>query len=98
MHVTDEMIDSEILPAAKFFAGLPPATSFVGDLEPFRDELVQYMQNLADAGIDSQWKVYPGCIHMFDSVAPDATVTKQAMEFLMDRFDYARKHFFAEQK
>jgi len=42
------------------FAGLPPAISFVGDLDPLADEMVDYMRSLSDAGMQVAFKVFTG--------------------------------------
>ncbi len=79
------------------YSHLPPTVTFVGDLEPFRDETVQYVANLRSAGVPVDFRLYPGCYHGFDQVCPQAEVSKQATLFLMTAFQHAVKHCFAEQ-
>lgn len=79
------------------FSGLPPAVTFVGDLEPFRDETILYMKNLRTAGIPVSFEVYEGCYHAFDRMNPYADVSRKAISFLMGSFKYAVEHYFAEQ-
>ena len=83
---------------AKNYAGLPPIATFVGELEPFRDETIEYVENLRKAGVEVCFKVYPGCYHGFDVVCPRAKVTEEAMSFLMTAYRYAVHHYFAAQK
>ncbi|MDL2288194.1 alpha/beta hydrolase [Oscillospiraceae bacterium OttesenSCG-928-F05] len=79
------------------FNGLPPALSFVGSVEPFRDEAIEYMKRLEAQGIPVGFKVFEGAFHAFDILAPGSSVGKEATAFLMEGFDYAAKHCFAEQ-
>ena len=83
---------------AKDYQNLPPAVTFVGDLEPFRDETVQYVENLRKAGIPVQFKVFKGCYHAFDQLNPKANVTREALTLLVEAYRYAVNHCFAEQK
>jgi acetyl esterase/lipase len=58
---------------------LPPAFTYVGDLEPFRDEVVAYVDRLRASGIEVEFEVYRGCYHGFDVVAPRAAVSRRAL-------------------
>jgi acetyl esterase/lipase len=60
-------------------SGLPPTFTYVGDLEPFHDEVVAYAQGLRAAGVDVAFEVYPGCYHGFDVVASRAPVSRRAL-------------------
>lgn len=79
------------------YRNLPPAVTFVGDLEPFRDETIQYVENLRKAGVPVDFKVYSGCYHGFDIINPKADVSKNAAAFFIDSFKYAVNHYFIEQ-
>jgi acetyl esterase/lipase len=76
------------------YAGLPPACSFVGGIEPFRDETAAYMDNLRNAGIPVHFKIFDGCFHAFDQMCPKTDIAKEAVTFLMESFDYAVRHYF----
>jgi acetyl esterase/lipase len=59
--------------------GLPPTFTYVGELEPFRDEVVAYVDRLRAAGVPVAFEVYQGCYHGFDVVAPRAGVSRRAL-------------------
>lgn len=59
---------------------LPPAFTYVGDIEPFRDEVVDYVARLRAAGVEVAFEVFRGCYHGFDVVAPGAAVSRRALE------------------
>jgi acetyl esterase/lipase len=78
-------------------AGLPPTTTFVGDLDPFLDETVAYAEALRAAGVAVELRRHPGCYHGFDLIRPGARVSREANRFLCDRFAHAVDHDFAKQ-
>jgi acetyl esterase/lipase len=61
-------------------AGLPPAFTYVGDIELFRDEVVDYVGRLRAAGVPVTFELLRGCYHGFDVVAPRAPVSRRALE------------------
>ena len=74
-------------------AGLPPTLTFVGDIEPFHDEVVDYTDRLRAAGVPVTDHVYPGAFHSFENFAPSAPVSRQARAFLVDGFtDFVARH------
>ncbi|WP_256984407.1 MULTISPECIES: alpha/beta hydrolase [Paenibacillus] len=79
------------------YSNLPPTVTFVGDLEPFRDETIQYVENLRKAGVPVDFELYKGCYHGFDIIQPNAEVSKMAVSVFIDSFKYAVDHYFAEQ-
>lgn len=52
--------------------GLAPTFSYVGGLDPFRDENIEYWSRLLRDGVDVEFHVYPGCFHAFDLSCPDS--------------------------
>ena len=56
---------------------LPPAFVCVGDLDIFLDEDIDYAQRLLQAGVPTELHVYPGAIHCFDMLAPDAAISQR---------------------
>jgi acetyl esterase/lipase len=82
---------------AEDYRNLPPTVAFVGALEPFRDETIQYVENLRKADVPVYFDLYQGCYHAFDQVCPKAEVSQKAIKFLTSSFIYAVGHYFAEQ-
>ena len=66
--------------------GLPPTITFVGDVEPFHDEVLAYAAALEEAGVPVTSRVFNGAFHGFDIVAASAPVSRQARAFLLDAF------------
>lgn len=83
---------------AEDFSRLPPAVTFVGDLEPFRDEVTEFFENLKKAGVPVDFKIFEGCYHAFEQMCPDAAVSKRAVSFVLNSFKYAVQNYFADQK
>ncbi len=79
------------------FGGLPPAFTYVGDLEPFRDETVAYVENLRAAGVPVDFELYPGCWHGFDRIVPGAAVSARARRVRDEWFAQAVRQHFAPQ-
>ena len=79
------------------YGGLPPTVTFVGELEPFRDETVAYVENLRAAGVPVRFERYAGCYHAFDMMCPRADVSRRATAFLMQAFGDAADRYFAAQ-
>ncbi|WP_276357259.1 alpha/beta hydrolase [Cohnella caldifontis] len=63
---------------AASLAGLPPVYTCVGQLDPFRDETIEYAARLAQAGVEVEFHLYPGCYHAFEHIVPDAEISKRA--------------------
>lgn len=76
--------------------GLPPTITFVGGIEPFRDETIHYVEALRAAGVPVDFRLFPGAYHGFEA-AIWTTVAKQAKAFLLDRFAHALLHYRAPQ-
>lgn len=78
------------------YYGLPPAYTFVGDIEPFHDETVAYIENLKQAGIPAEVTVYNGCYHGFDKFK--SKIGRVALDKLVEEYVYAVENHFAAQK
>jgi acetyl esterase/lipase len=79
------------------YSRLPPAYTFVGDIEPFYDETVAYFENLQKAGVLAKVDVYEGCYHAFDIMCPKAGISKQATSKMLVEFRFAVENHFAPQ-
>ena len=66
------------------YRGFPPTITFVGDLEPFRDETIAYVEALRKDGVTVEFELFEGCYHGFDLM--ETTVSKQARDFTFNRF------------
>ena len=51
--------------------GLPPALITCAEIDPFRDEAVDYALQLLRAGVSAELHVFPGTCHGFESLLPD---------------------------
>lgn len=51
---------------AEDLSGLPPTYTYVGELDLFRDETIDYAAKLLQAGVPTELHVYPGCFHAFE--------------------------------
>lgn len=80
------------------YSNLPPAYTFVGDIEPFYCETLTYIDNLQKAGIEASVDIYPNCFHAFDMLLPFKKISKQAAQKFEEKYLYACEHYFAEQK
>ena len=85
-HLNGDVPDHASPALRKDLSNLPPTISFVGSLEPFRDETIAYMTALKDAGVDTRFKLYEGGFHGFEILAPKAPVSIDAWAFQADAF------------
>ena len=80
------------------YSNLPPAYTFVGDLEPFYSETLTFIENLKKAGVEAKVDIYPNCFHAFDLFLPFIEVSKKAVAEFEKQYLYATKNYFAKQK
>ena len=80
------------------YTSLPPAYTFVGDIEPFYCETLTFVEKLQKADVEAKVDVYPGCFHAFDMLLPFLKVSKQAAKVFEAEYLYAAEHYFAPQK
>ena len=76
--------------------GLPPACTYVGTVEPFYDETLDFVARLRACGVDVRYREYPGCFHAFDMMGAGTKIGKDARAFLMESFFDAQTHYFSE--
>jgi len=94
---TDNVSEYAAPTRATNYSNLPPTVALVGALEPFRDETINYVENLRKAGVKVSFRVFDGCFHAFDLIAPNTKVSKAAIEFITSEFAYAAENYFSEQ-
>lgn len=78
-------------------SGLPPCYTFVGDIEPFYWETVEYVRRLKEAGVEAECDVYAGWFHAYDLFFPTKKIVREAIERFEEHFRYACGHYFAPQ-
>jgi acetyl esterase/lipase len=64
--------------------GLPPTYTCVGDLDPFRDETIDFVQRLIQAGVPVEFHLYPGCFHGFEEYFPAAEISQRVRNGYME--------------
>jgi len=79
------------------YSNLPPAYTFVGDIEPFYCETLSYVEHLKKAGVEAEVDIYPGCFHAFDMLLPFLKVSKKAIARFDERFAKACEKYRAAQ-
>jgi len=57
--------------------GLPPTLITCAEIDPFRDEAVDYAQRLLRAGVSTELHVFPRTCHGFDSLLPDWSTSER---------------------
>ena len=79
------------------FSGLPPCYTYVGDIEPFYQETLDYVRHLKEAGVEASVDVYPGWFHAYDLFFPAKKVVRDAIAAFEQHFAYACENYFAPQ-
>lgn len=69
-----------------YYKNLPPTITFVSNLEPFKDETINYIKALEDENISVKFKLFNGAFHGFDKLAKTTDIGKQAYNFQYDSF------------
>ncbi|HUI02617.1 MAG TPA: alpha/beta hydrolase [Acidimicrobiales bacterium] len=60
--------------------GLPPSYVLTAELDPLRDEGIDYARRLMEAGVSTELHTVPGACHGFDIVAAGATLGRGALD------------------
>lgn len=79
------------------YTGLPPAYTFVGDIEPFYCETLTYIENLQKADVEAQVDVYPDWYHAYDLYFPFKKKAREAIERFEAWYRHAAEHYTAPQ-
>ncbi len=87
LHQQSKAIPSYAAPARnKDYSGFPPTFTFVGGIDPFRDETIAYVEALERANIPVKFKLFEGCYHAFEVIAKKTQVAKDAMNFMYEGY------------
>ncbi len=74
-----EQVSAYAAPArATDWSNLPACCTFVGELDPHRDETIDVVRRLGDAGVQVGFALYTGMVHGFDVMVPDAPASEQS--------------------
>lgn len=93
-----DMVSEYAAPARrKDLSGMPPCYTFVGDIEPFYCETVEYVRRLREAGVEASCDVYPNWFHAYDLLFPGKKVVREAIERFEAHYRFAAAHYFAPQ-
>lgn len=93
-----DMVSEYAAPARRAdLRGLPPCYTFVGDIEPFYCETVEYVRRLREAGVEAACDVYPNWFHAYDLLFPGKKVVREAIERFEAHYRFAAEHYFAPQ-
>lgn len=60
--------------------GLAPAFISCSQVDPLRDEALDYARRLLDAGVDTELHLFAGTCHGFDSLLPDWVISQRLFE------------------
>ena len=66
------------------YENFPPSFTFVGDLEPFKDETIAYVEALRNNGATVEFKIFEGCFHGFDGMK--ASISEEALDFTFNTY------------
>lgn len=100
LYMTDEIPKYASPSEEKNKAGLPPAYTYVGTLDPFYDETIQYVNELKADEVEVTYHVYDKAYHGFDAVGmigPDSKLSVEATDNLMKAYSYAVNNYRAPQ-
>jgi len=76
---------------AKDYSNLPPTFLFVGELDPFGDENIEYATKLMQAGVPVEFHVYPGCFHASEGSVSEVEISKKINQTAFDALKNAVK-------
>ena len=82
----------------KDYSGLPPCYTFVGDIEPFHDETLEYVERLRKAGVRAEADVYAGFYHAYDMMHPETAGARLAADVFINYFKLACIQYTARQE
>lgn len=79
------------------YSRLPPTITFIGSIEPFKDETYAYINALKANNIPVKFQEFEGGFHAFEEAVPDAPISKKAKEFFYGAYrEFVMKYFFQQ--
>lgn len=73
-----QQADAYAAPArATDLSGLPPTFIDVGEMDLFRDEDIEFVARLSQAGVPVEFHLYPGAYHASEVFAPEAELSQR---------------------
>ncbi|MFV0379917.1 MAG: alpha/beta hydrolase [Anaerorhabdus sp.] len=82
----------------KNYHNLPPCFTYIGDIDPFYNETIDYVDNLKKANINAECLILNGCFHAFEIIKPNSKVAIKSKKMLLEALKYAQNNYFKEQK
>jgi acetyl esterase/lipase len=80
-YLADKPADQYAAPRrAMDLTGLPPTFIDVGELDLFRDENLIFATRLLQAGVPTEFHIYPGAYHASENLAPEAALSQRIWE------------------
>ncbi len=76
-HGSDEVSPYAAPARAEDLRGLPPTFVDVGTLDLFRDEDIAFVARLNQAGVPTEFHLYPGAYHASEVFAPEAELSQR---------------------
>lgn len=80
------------------YKDIPPTLTYVGSLEVFKDETIEYVDRLLKAGNEVYFKLFEGGYHAFDVFNSTSVIGSEAFEFLITTLKYAIDNYYKENK
>jgi acetyl esterase/lipase len=80
-YLRDQPVTAHASPSrAESLAGLPPAYICCSELDPLRDEAMEYARRLVEEGVPTELHLLAGTCHGFDSFAPAHALAVSALD------------------
>jgi acetyl esterase/lipase len=76
----DQNIPSAVPGRATDLHRLPSACVLTCELDPMRDEGIDYARRLIAAGVSTELHLIPGAFHLFEGFAPNSTLTRRTTD------------------
>lgn len=74
-------------------SNLPEACTYIGTIEPFYDETIDYFKRLKECGVKVNIKEFKGCYHAFDLFGSKTKLGKEARNYLYSCFKDAQEKY-----